>query len=410
MDIPNTSQSVPDTWNVRPLGEITITQIKSSIKVRDAQGIGYFPFFTSGNKILRSDTYIVDNENIFMATGGEANIKYYRGKASYSTDTFVFNSKYFNLEYIYYYLLNNIQNINYSFFSGSGLKHLQKGDLKKFHIRIPKSVFEQLKIAEILTTCDDSIEKTDAIIEKLKRIKLGIIKNLFRFGLNESGQIQSEATCKIKDSFLGKIPISWEIVKLSSLAKIIDPQPDHRAPKEEKDGYPYIGIGDFRDNIIEFEKCRRISKNDLQRQLNSFTVERGDILFGKIGTIGDPKLLTVLIEPYALNANTILIKPNESNSFVYWLLQSDYIKGHIANEINKTSQPAFGIIKVRDINVPVPISPVERYEISKILDSFERIIRYEFFYKNKLISIKNGLMKDLISGNVRVNHLLNRKE
>lgn len=76
---------------------------------------------------------------------------------------------------------------------------------------------EQKKIAEILETVDNAIEKTDAIIGKYKRIKQGLMQDLLTKGIDEKGQIRSEQTHKFKDSPLGRIPEEWEVVRLGEI-------------------------------------------------------------------------------------------------------------------------------------------------------------------------------------------------
>jgi type I restriction enzyme S subunit len=70
---------------------------------------------------------------------------------------------------------------------------------------------EQRKIAEILETVDNAIEKTEKIIEKYKRIKQGLMQDLLTKGIDEKGNIRSEKTHKFKDSPLGRIPEEWEV-------------------------------------------------------------------------------------------------------------------------------------------------------------------------------------------------------
>ena len=80
---------------------------------------------------------------------------------------------------------------------------------------------EQQKIAEILETVDNAIEKTEKIIEKYKRIKQGLMQELLTKGIDENWQIRSEKTHKFKDSPLGRIPEEWEVVRLWEVGEII---------------------------------------------------------------------------------------------------------------------------------------------------------------------------------------------
>ena len=73
-----------------------------------------------------------------MNTGGNADVKFYVGKAAYSTDTWCLSAK-DNLSDYLYLLLSSIKpELDQKFFQGTGLKHLQKPLLKDRAIYIPK--------------------------------------------------------------------------------------------------------------------------------------------------------------------------------------------------------------------------------------------------------------------------------
>ena len=60
---------------------------------------------------------------------------------------------------------------------------LSRKDFEEVEIILPISPTEQQKIAEILETVDETIEKTDAIITKYKRIKQGLMQDLLTRGI-----------------------------------------------------------------------------------------------------------------------------------------------------------------------------------------------------------------------------------
>lgn len=158
--------------------DIVIENKKSKIKVSEAQDInGEYPFFTSGKRILEYNSYLVDNRNIYLNTGGNADVKYYIGKASYSTDTWCITTKN-NLTNYCYLFLKNIQNeIDAIYFEGSALKHLQKKKLLEKKIYIP-NIQETQNLNEILDPLFEIISKNifqnrylsflrDALLSKL---------------------------------------------------------------------------------------------------------------------------------------------------------------------------------------------------------------------------------------------------
>ena len=207
-----------------------------------------------------------------MSTGGTAYVYYYNGKASYSADTYVIKSK-IDTKYLYYFLFKKINHITFRYFIGSGLEHLQKDDLKRrFELLFPEKPEEQRKIAEILETVDNAIEKTDAIIEKYKRIKQGLMQDLLTRGIDENGQIRSEETHRFKDSPLGRIPEEWKVVELGEMTqlrnkKIIPPN-----------GGKYIGLENIEKETGTIN--RHTPSEEIKGIANVFI--KGDILFGKL--------------------------------------------------------------------------------------------------------------------------------
>lgn len=138
------------------LEDILIENPKSIIQVNERKGKqGQLPFFTSGEAILNAEIPIISGRNCYLSTGGNANISYFVGDASYSTDTWCITAKN-NLSDYMYLMLNSIKlEINKKFFQGTGLKHLQKHMLRTKDIYIPTqkelNIFNNL-VNEIFTT------------------------------------------------------------------------------------------------------------------------------------------------------------------------------------------------------------------------------------------------------------------
>jgi type I restriction enzyme S subunit len=85
-----------------------------------------------------------------------------------------------------------------------------------------------------------------------------------------------------------------------------------------------------------------------------------------------------------------------------WLLQSHFVEQQIQFETHSTSQPAFGILRIRAMLVPIP-KPEEQRRIASVLEAYNTRICAEEAYLNKLKLQKQGLMHDLLTGKVRVN-------
>lgn len=129
-------REIPEGWNVAEIGSVIDESPKSAVQVNGANMSGIFPFFTSGEQILCHDTAFVDGFNCFLNTGGNPDIKGYFGEAAYSTDTWCISAREYSI-WLYLYINRILPNFEQLFFTGSGLKHLQKDAFKKHQVVIP---------------------------------------------------------------------------------------------------------------------------------------------------------------------------------------------------------------------------------------------------------------------------------
>lgn len=123
------------------LKDILTEAEKSAIQVGEAKtSNGKYSFFTSGATILKWNEPFVDGRNCFLNTGGNADVKFYVGKAAYSTDTWSISAKSEMSDYLYLMLFSIKPELDQKFFQGTGLKHLQKPLLKDRPIYVPEKL------------------------------------------------------------------------------------------------------------------------------------------------------------------------------------------------------------------------------------------------------------------------------
>ncbi|GAA7153277.1 restriction endonuclease subunit S [Helicobacter pylori] len=175
------------------LEQIIIENPKSNIMVKNAQKTqDKYPFFTSGDNILSYPKAIIDGRNCFLNTGGNAGIKFYVGKASYSTDTWCICANEFS-DYLYLLLSSIKTHINQSFFQGTSLKHLQKNLLKKYPIYMP-SAHEIKKFNQIIMPLLTLISINTRTSKKLEQIRDFLLPLL----LTQQVKPQEKEVSKIK--------------------------------------------------------------------------------------------------------------------------------------------------------------------------------------------------------------------
>jgi len=296
-----------------------------------------------------------------------------------------------NPKYLKYFIqTSHFKNNVINNVAGSVRESLNYSSLEMFDFIYPISISEQNRIAEILETVDETIDKTDAIIEKYKRIKQGLMQDLLTRGIDENEQIRSEETHKFKDSPLGRIPEEWEVVELGKTVDIYD---NLRIPlnneerKEIKGKYPYCGANGIVDYINKYifdgEYVLVAEDGGYFKRLETSAY----LMKGKFWVNNHAHIISA--------KNNVAVNKFILYNLIFWDL-SIYIDGTTREKLN---QNRLALIKIF-----LPQFHEQRRIVS-ILSQIDETIEKEQNYKEKFKRIKQGLMEDLLTGKVRVNHL-----
>ncbi len=390
-------------WIEKELGGLYSEKPKSKIKVADAAGFGDYPFFTSGDTVLLHNQKLTENANVYLATGGVANVKYYNGEAAFSTDTYVIAAKDgFDTKFLYYYLLDNLDFINSNFFEGSGLKHLQKNDLKEWRLSLPEDVKEQERIAAVLTKADELIDATQELIDKQKKIKTGLMQTLLTCGIDKNDVIRSPKTHKFKDSELGPIPEEWECVELGKCCNDIVDCP-HTSPEYRNYGILVARTSNIKEGKFLIESSSRVSEDEYKKRVARLEPMAGDVIFTREAPVGESFVIPLNMK-ICLGQRVMLFRPNSGKVNSQYLVAYLYSKPvkEFFNSINMGLTVQH--VNVKDMKKLVMLKPAldEQNKIVSLLNKQQEIIENLELEKQKYIDIKKGLMADLLSGKVKV--------
>jgi type I restriction enzyme S subunit len=270
---------------------------------------------------------------------------------------------------------------------------------------------EQRKIAQILETVDNAIEKTEKIIEKYKRIKQGLMQDLLTKGIDEKGNIRSEKTHKFKDSPIGRIPEEWEVVRLGEVVERIRNGFVYHFSLMSKEGIPITRIETISEGYIDESKVGYLDFSYYEL-VKAFKLQLGDILFSHINSfehVGKTAIYNGK-PPFLIHGMNLLLLRAKGNVchpfFLIFLLKSEEIRKKIRNLSGQAvNQVSINISDLSKLSIPLP--PLsEQKRIAEILSQIDQAIEKEEKYKQKLERLKKGLMEDLLTGKVRVNKLL----
>ena len=256
-------------------------------------------------------------------------------------------------------------------------------------IAIP-TIKEQKKIASILSTVDEQIDNIDALIEKNKELKKGLMQTLLTKGIGHT---------KFKTTEIGEIPEEWNIFKLSDCATIIDSL--HETPEYSESGFPMIRVVDVNGKAINTKLTNKVCETIYKKFTKKYEPKQGDIIMSRVGSYG---LVSYLkdSERVCLGQNIVIITTELCKKYLFYVLSSEYVKNNIEKVTVGSSQKTLSLANINELKILIP-SIKEQNKISLILsDIDEKIEKYEN-KKQKLEELKKGLMQQLLSGQIRVN-------
>ncbi|ODS40181.1 hypothetical protein BEH94_01380 [Candidatus Altiarchaeales archaeon WOR_SM1_SCG] len=325
-----------------------------------------------------------------------------------------FSEKEFSKKFIYYILKSDkIQKIIKFHSSGSTIIHAGKS-INYFDIEIPEFLPEQQKIAEILTKVDETIEATEKIIAKDERIKKGLMQDLFSKGIDENGNLRSEETHDFRDSELGRIPKEWNVMQLgvavSKNKGSIQTGPfgsQLHAEDYKEEGIPIITVEHLSDNEILHDNVPLVGDLDYKR-LHKYVLKKGDLVFSRVGAIDRCSSVSDKENGWLFSGRCLRVRCGNTfdSMFLSYQLNHYKCKQWILNNAVGTTMACLNTKILSELPTLIPHLE-EQQKIASILSSTDSKIQQEKQELNKLKRIKQGLMQDLLTGKVRVNHLIN---
>ena len=264
---------------------------------------------------------------------------------------------------------------------------------------------EQRKIARILTTLDNLIEKTEALIAKYQSIKQGMMHDLFTRGVDAHGRLRpthEQAPDLYKQSELGWIPKEWDDQK--SLGENIDFITDYRGktPPTSNEGIPVISAETVGDGYLK-DTTKRVSEQTYRAWTTRGFPEPGDVIFTTEAPVGAIAALPA-DQTYLLTRRVIALRPYEDNlkkRYLHWRMilegqSSTWLKYQHGSTVPRILKP-----DLLNHTFPLP-NPEEQVEVGTRLDACQSKIDSERAALAKYKLQKSGLMQDLLTGKVRV--------
>lgn len=318
--------------------------------------------------------------------------------------------------YLYYLLLwENTQLQIKNKITGSAQPGLNSVFLKDFPVILPAEIEEQTQIANILSTLDQAINQTEAIIEKQTRIKTGLLQDLLTKGINEYGNIRSEETHEFKDSPLGRIPVEWDVNPVSVHLKHIE---QGWSPDCDPDPASRGEWGVLKTTSVVWEGYFDFENKRLPVGLNprpKLEVNPDDILMTRAGPnsrVGVIAHVSSTQPRLMLSDKLYRLIPHESMNrrFLVYSLSSFSAQKHLSTMKTGMAESQTNISQeiVKKMLTVVP-NKTEQDKIVETLNLSFTAIHESVLTLFKLRKLRTGLMQDLLTSKVPVTELLKNK-
>jgi type I restriction enzyme, S subunit len=285
--------------------------------------------------------------------------------------------------------------------SGSAQPQITAANLK--HVKFPVAPLpEQKKIAAILTSVDDVIEKTQAQIDKLKDLKTGMMQELLTRGAGVDGKPHTE----FKDSPVGRIPKGWVI---EIFGDVFDLKNGVNKGKEFfGNGVPIISYRNVYDGngIYDYMLSNKVEMTE--GELERFKVRKGDVFITRTSETPDEIGFTNVYLGDLDNVvfNGFVIRARQKTDifdcdYSKYAFQADYMRQQMIHSSKFTTRAGISGESLSLLKVIVP-PLIEQQKIGKAISSVDARINSLIKLRDSKSSLKKALMQDLLTGKVRV--------
>lgn len=258
---------------------------------------------------------------------------------------------------------------------------------------------EQKKIADILSTVDKKIAFVEENINATEELKKGLMQKLLTEGIGHT---------EFKDSELGRIPESWEVVTLNNIITLLTDYHANGSYEKLKENVELLE----KENYAVMIRTTNFENNDFENNLIYITehaynylkkskVNENDIVINKIANAGATYIMPKISKPVSLAMNLFLLKLIDTvdNKFIYLQIKKreENLKALASGTSTKT-------ITKNDVkNFIIALAPIEEQKkIAEILSTVDNKLENLKEKKQSFEELKKGLMQKLLTGEVRV--------
>jgi len=411
---------IPDEWEVAALSEkYTLTRRPKGLKLEGFDSVPFVPMdlIPFSNYILKkpqeisSGTYFEEGDILLskitpsFENGKQGIIPLLPNSFGIATTEVIpikeipgVSDKHF----LFYYLLkSDVRSSLAGKMEGStGRQRLSPTVIKNLRIPFPP-LPEQRTIAAILSKIQQATETQEKIIERTKELKKALMAKLFTEGLRGE---------EVKETEIGMMPKSWEVVRLAKVADIVyGAQAAVAHSLDPKIGTPILtNINVTNEGQIDLSTLRYFRVPLYKRE--RLILKKGDILFnwrsGSREHVGKTAIFDLDGE-YTFSSFILRFRAKDqiTDRYLCYYLRRLKETGYFAQYRQQSSvNSVFNASVSAEIPVALP-EPNEQKEIVDVIGSIQKKINVENAKKITLEKLFKSTLHELMTGKLRVKDL-----
>ncbi|HAS6451594.1 TPA: restriction endonuclease subunit S [Vibrio parahaemolyticus] len=235
-----------------------------------------------------------------------------------------------------------------------------RGSSKKLELYGVKKLRElilELAVRGKLVPQDPNDEPASVLLERIARDKAQLIKDK----KIKKNRKQPEIT---QEEIYFSVPENWSYARLEDIYDVRDGT--HDSPKPTSKGYPLVTSKNLSSGKLDLSTAKLISKEDHLKVIERSRVDRGDILFAMIGSIGNPVIVDTDIEFSIKNVGLFkYYNPKDSSpNFLNYFLK--YAAEIMKKQSTGGVQPFVSLGKLRGFVMPIPPISEQHRIVAKV--------------------------------------------
>ena len=386
----------PNGWRTITFGDAALLAYGKSLPAAQRKN-GVVPVCGANGIIGFHDEPLARGPGIIVGRKGSVGAVTWVDKDFWPIDTtyYVKSKEPSDARWLYYAVSNlGLDKLN----EATGIPGLNRSTAAAVTFYVPP-LPEQRKIAAILSSLDDAIEKTQAVIDQVQVVKRGLMQELLTRGL-------PGRHTRFKQTEIGEIPEEWRTVSLAECGAGVTSGSRGWAKYYSDDGALFLRITNLARGSIRLQlgDTKHVTLPQRSAEAIRTRVQPRDLVISITADLGMVGVIPEDIGEAYVNQHVALVRfcSHEMRSeFAGYFLTTDVARNRFQRLNDSGAKAGLNLATIKNMTVPQPPC-AEQDLIVKILSTMEDRLAGEVRTLDGLAAAKSALMSVLLTGELRV--------